>query len=128
MQPITFRYQNNSDTTFKQHLTIFNAINETPSPESLYAELFRVRLRLKFLESPECRLKYSKEDQEVAKAVDLITLPESVEGTNCFNCKYIKKWDFEAGFCMNKKIELPVTSKMCCALWDAEGTIRSWEK
>lgn len=64
MQPITFRYQNNSDTTFKQHLTIFNAINETPSPESLYAELFRVRLRLKFLESPECRLKYSKEDQE----------------------------------------------------------------
>ena len=64
MQPITFRYQNNSDTTFKQHLTILNSINETPSPESLYTELFRIRLRLKYLESPECRLKYSKEDQE----------------------------------------------------------------
>jgi len=62
MHPVTFRYQNN--TTFTQHLTIFNAINETPTPEALYADLFRVRLRLKYLESPECRLKYSKEDQE----------------------------------------------------------------
>ena len=62
MGSISFRYQNT--TTFTQNLTIFNAINETPTPEQLYADLFRVRLRLKYLESPECRLKYSKEKQE----------------------------------------------------------------
>ncbi len=71
---------------------------------------------------------YSQEDQEIAKSVDLITLPESVDGTNCFNCIYVKKWDSEAGFCMHKKIKLPITAKMCCSLWDAEGAVRSWEK
>ena len=46
-----------------QSITILNAINETPTPEALYANLFRVRLRLKYLESPEYRLNCSKEDQ-----------------------------------------------------------------
>jgi len=60
MHSIAFRYQN-SDIKDR---VILNAINDTPTPEALYAELFRVRLRLKYLESPECMLKYSKQDQE----------------------------------------------------------------
>ena len=64
-----------------------------------------------------------------AKSVDLITLPKKIEGTNCANCKFVKILDESRGrgFCTNKDILLPVTAHMCCALWDAEGSGRSWK-
>lgn len=59
-----------------------------------------------------------------AKDVDLVTLPENVEGTNCGNCEYV---NHKQKFCDNPKVLLPVSERMCCALWDAEGTLRAWE-
>lgn len=75
-------------------------------------------------------LEYSDKDQKTAKKVDLITLPSSIEGTNCSNCKYVKITDKEKGlgFCEHKDVQLPVTARMCCALWDHMDVKRSWEK
>ena len=72
---------------------------------------------------------YAQKDWGVAKKVDLVTLPEKVEGTNCANCKYVKVLDAEkgTGYCWHPSVQLPVTARMCCALWDAEGTLRSWK-
>lgn len=61
-----------------------------------------------------------------AKAADLITLPENIEGTNCANCKFVKTG--ENLYCTHKKVLQNVTPKMCCIYWDAEGVIREWEK
>lgn len=65
-----------------------------------------------------------------AKKSDLVTLPQKVEGTNCANCKYVEILDKKQGlgFCVNKKVFQLVTKRMCCALWDADGTLRSWKK
>lgn len=75
-------------------------------------------------------LEYSGKDQKTAKKVDLITLPSSIEGTNCSNCKFVKITDKEKGlgFCEHKDVQLPVTARMCCALWDHSDVKRSWEK
>jgi len=72
---------------------------------------------------------YSEKENQTAKKVDLITLPKSVEGTNCSNCMYVKILDANKGlgFCTHKEIQLPVTARMCCSLWNAEGSLRSWE-
>ena len=64
------------------------------------------------------------EDLKKAKRVDLVTLPSKIEGTNCSNCKFINS----EGFCENKEVQMLVNKRMCCALWDAKGTIRSWIK
>lgn len=64
-----------------------------------------------------------KAQLERAKAADLVTLPKNITGTNCGNCSYIKE-----GFCTHKKVQQPVSARLCCAYWDAEGTIRPWEK
>jgi len=71
-----------------------------------------------------------KEDLGTAKKFDLITLPKKIEGTNCANCEYVKILDANKGlgFCNHKFIMLPVTERMCCALWNNEGVSRSWEK
>lgn len=58
-----------------------------------------------------------------AKAADLIALPDGVSGTNCGNCRFVKR-----GFCENEKVRQPVTDRMCCALWDADGVVRPWEE
>lgn len=58
-----------------------------------------------------------------AKKTDLVTLPANVQGTNCGNCEY-----FKANYCVNPKVRQPVNPRMCCALWDAPGTKRAWEK
>ncbi len=64
------------------------------------------------------------------KAVDLVTLPPAVPGTTCANCKYFVKGKTENsvhyGHCKHVKINMTVTGRMCCALWDATGTLRSW--
>lgn len=61
-----------------------------------------------------------------AKAVDLITLPENIKGTNCAisNCKYTDK----NNFCTHPKIMLPVTDRMSCGWYDNDGIIRPWGK
>lgn len=64
---------------------------------------------------------YEGEAKSRAKKVDLLTLPKNIS-TNCGNCKY-----FVDGFCRNKEIMLPVTNRMCCALWDNDGSLRSWD-
>lgn len=66
-----------------------------------------------------------KEELERAKETDLITLPESVKGTNCGNCKFM---DVDKNWCDNKKVNQKVTDRMCCALWDAPGSKRPWKK
>lgn len=71
----------------------------------------------------------SPEDMSAAQAVDLITLPDQVDGTNCSNCKFVRILDPGLGtaFCTNPQVKQDVTSRMCCALWDAPGTYRAWE-
>lgn len=70
---------------------------------------------------------YEKVIDKVQKA-DLITLPKSVVGANCFNCKYLSpKTIRNVGWCGNDKVHLKVTSKMCCNYWDNKGALRSFE-
>lgn len=69
----------------------------------------------------------NKSDVSVARRADLITLPKEIKGTNCANCMFVKILDEKKGlgFCNHKHVELPVTAKMCCIYWDAEGVLRS---
>lgn len=78
----------------------------------------------------------SKVDETKAKKADLVTLPEGIKGTNCFNCRFIgnksslyendKKT--EAAMCNHPEVKQMVNERMCCAFWDAKGTLRSWKK
>ncbi len=65
---------------------------------------------------------------ERAKKADLVTLPKDVQGTNCFNCKYIENKDRDVGFCRHPKVQEKVTHRMCCALWDNSGIHRAFGK
>lgn len=58
-------------------------------------------------------------ERDRARRVDLIVLPAHVQGTNCGNCRY-----FSQDYCSHPEVRLPVTQRMCCALWDALGTQR----
>ena len=69
-------------------------------------------------------VKDPKADLKRAEKVDLITLPESVKGTNCGNCKFV---DPDKDWCTNKQVVQPVNNRMCCALWDSNGVKRAWE-
>lgn len=68
-----------------------------------------------------------KDAEEMARAesVDLVTLPDDVKGTNCSNCKFIQ---MPEKFCGHPKVQMSVNERMCCALWDAEGTYRPWKE
>lgn len=63
-------------------------------------------------------------DKKKAKHVDLITLPQGMKGTNCFNCKYIEKEEGGVGWCFHPDVEMHVNERQCCKYWDAEGTYR----
>lgn len=65
---------------------------------------------------------------ERAKEADLITLPKSVEGTNCFNCEYVTNKTKEKGFCSHKKVLQLVNDRMCCAYWNNPGVYRAFGK
>lgn len=57
-----------------------------------------------------------------ARKADLITLPRVVEGTNCFNCKWIDSAKKPYGkLCTHPKVKQYVNERMCCALWSAKG-------
>jgi hypothetical protein len=58
------------------------------------------------------------ENFKTAKKVDLITLPKSVSGTNCFNCVWVKDKKGKIRFCDNPKVKEDVNERMCCAEWD----------
>jgi hypothetical protein len=63
-----------------------------------------------------------------AQQADLVTLPPNVRGTNCFNCKFLKDRVPSHGYCSNHQVAQVVNSRMCCALWDAQGTYRPFKK
>jgi hypothetical protein len=65
-------------------------------------------------------------ERATAKKVDLITLPISVDGTNCRNCKFYEKPSDIASLCIHPQIMLPVTFRQCCALWDHKDVLRSF--
>jgi hypothetical protein len=71
----------------------------------------------------------SPEEMAAAQAVDLITLPEEVEGSNCGNCKFFRNLDpgLGSGFCTHPEVKLDVTNRMKCSRWDQLGTYRPWE-
>lgn len=57
-----------------------------------------------------------------AKHADLVTLPEDVKGTNCFNCRWISAEKKAYGtLCRHPKVKQYVNSRMCCALWMNKG-------
>lgn len=64
---------------------------------------------------------------ERAANADLVTLPLNVVGTNCGNCRFVTATGQGTGFCNHPSVLQPVTTRMCCALWDAHGTLRTWE-
>jgi hypothetical protein len=65
---------------------------------------------------------------ERAKAADVITLPEGVEGTRCDNCVFIRKIEGKKyGYCVHPKVRMPVNNRMCCKWWNAEGTLRHFK-
>lgn len=65
-----------------------------------------------------------------ARNADLISLPPQVVGTNCGNCMYVRSTTrfkgIAIGMCIHPRVNQPVSSRMCCALWDAEGVIRDF--
>jgi hypothetical protein len=68
----------------------------------------------------------TKEQVNIFKHVDLITLPKEVEGTNCSNCRFVRKQN-NLGFCTHKEIQQWVTPRMCCAYWSHDDVKRLWE-
>lgn len=63
-----------------------------------------------------------------AKKADLVTLPRSITGTNCFNCKYLKSKRSNKGFCSNISVKQEVNERNCCALWDNGSAYRTFGK
>jgi hypothetical protein len=67
-------------------------------------------------------------DEERAKHVDLITLPEGVTGTNCGNCLFIREIEGRRQkHCIHPEVDMPVNNRMCCKYWDAYGTGRHFK-
>lgn len=63
---------------------------------------------------------------EMAKKVDLVTFPKDMEGTNCYNCKWISEKKPSMGFCINRHVKQYVNQRMCCALWDNNSAYRPY--
>lgn len=66
---------------------------------------------------------------ERARNTDLVTLPQAVRGTNCYNCKWISDAR-QPGHakCHNKLVDQDVNGRMCCVLWSAKGEYRPFKK
>lgn len=64
-----------------------------------------------------------------AKKVDLVTLPEDIKGTNCYNCKWISKHkDKDKAMCTHSEVRQYVNGRMCCILWSNEGEYRPFKR
>jgi hypothetical protein len=66
---------------------------------------------------------------ERAKKVDLITLPDDIDGTNCYNCKWISshKNEYDA-MCTHPKVRQYVNERMCCIMWSRTGEYRPFQR
>ena len=64
---------------------------------------------------------YKGDDRDIAKTVGLLTLPKAIKGTNCSNCLF-----YLNDYCYHEDVQLPVTSRMCCALWDSKTSLKAW--
>jgi hypothetical protein len=53
-------------------------------------------------------------DAERARKADLIQLPQSIEGTNCSNCKHFHKTE---QYCDHPKLDMNVDEHWCCYFW-----------
>jgi hypothetical protein len=69
------------------------------------------------------------EDMQMAQSVNLLTLPNTVQGASCVNCVHFRALDAGtgAGFCTNPEVKLDVSSRMLCSRWDNPGAEKSWE-
>lgn len=97
---------------------------------------------------PEAQLRsksLTPEQKERAKRVDLIVLPDGVEGTRCGNCASFRTTckDPDAltdipsgtgcdlsvlqGFCNHPKVQMYVSPNMCCNAWNSPGMERVWQ-
>lgn len=64
-----------------------------------------------------------------AKGVDLITLPDDVEGTNCYNCKWISEYKSdEKGMCTHPEVRQYVNERMCCIEWTNKDEYRPFKR
>lgn len=64
-----------------------------------------------------------------AKEVDLITLPASIHGTNCYNCKWISSHRTdEKGMCTHSRVRQYVNGRMCCILWTNPKEYRPFKR
>lgn len=64
----------------------------------------------------------TNEELARAKNVDLITMPISIDGTNCGNCRYIKN-----KYCTHPKVNQAVNNRMCCVLWSRPSEYRQFK-
>jgi len=71
----------------------------------------------------------SPEAMQIHEAVNMVTLPEAVEGASCGTCEHMRILDpvTGAGFCTNPEIKLDVTRRMLCGQWSAPGVYRASE-
>lgn len=65
---------------------------------------------------------------ERAHHVDLVTLPKDVEGTNCYNCKWISSSKSKMAMCTHPKVRQLVNERMCCILWSHDGEYRPFKR
>jgi len=66
---------------------------------------------------------------ERAKKVDLVTLPKDVEGTNCYNCRWISEYKHEYyAMCTEPRVRQNVNERMCCILWSGKGEYRPFKR
>lgn len=62
------------------------------------------------------------EELQRAQAVELSTLPRTMQGANCGNCDFFRSHD-SAGFCTNPEIQIDVTERMICVQWTSSLVI-----
>jgi hypothetical protein len=92
-----------------------NKIEGTNCANCKYAHKERTKVSKSELD-PQGGLKITnKEDLRNAKHSDLVTLPGKGTVTEKFYCEH-------------KDIKQFVTERMCCAYWDATGTLRAFGK
>jgi hypothetical protein len=66
------------------------------------------------------------ENMDQFEHADLITLPSNVSGTNCGNCKFLKKID-DKMTCDHPDLEgIKITDRNCCRYWDHKNVHRAW--
>lgn len=102
------------------------------------------RLRRLFRRTPPPRVDAQggmlPRDIDMAKAADLVTLPEGIPGKNCFNCWFANKANrvqssaagsgyeepgiVATAFCRNPEVWQYVTDRNSCKHWDNTGVMR----